>query len=147
MNAGVYHQGMSEKKNKPYARVIRNKSLDDIIPPDQEAVQNERLAKLEARREMVGLCDKIAESNVYFRNWKWPGCMELYPNDPGMRMIDKYYPYAKGGPLLVDEPTFKDEVEKCYTKQKVLKQRGHRYVIIETDTDLVMALEQLGGVK
>lgn len=79
-------------------------------------------------------------------NWKWPGANAMVPDGVSMdfKFVDKYYPLAKGGPLLVDEPTNDPKiVELCYEKQRVLKKLGFRHIVIEEDATLYDVMEQL----
>lgn len=104
------------------------------------------LAYYDKRHRFVATSDQLAESNDYIRNWKWPCSDELFPNDPDMRLVDKYYVNAKGGPLLVDEPRGKQAVDLAYKKQKVLKARGFRHVVIEEQAVFIDLLEQIGAI-
>lgn len=137
---------MKENK-KVYAKVIP--------PPDSKAVRyqddtsrtEERLLLYYDRRHrFVATSDQIAESLHYQINWKWPESDKFFPNDPDMRLVDKYYPYAKGGPLLVDEPRGKEAVDKAYKKQKVLKAQGLRHLVIEEQAVFIDLLEQIGAL-
>ena len=112
----------------------------------KEIVQERRLENLARKNnpEYQSKADRLAESTIYHRNWKWPNADDYYPLRPGMRLVDKYYPYARGGPLLVDEPEDIELIEACYYKQKILQKLGHRYVVLDKNTDIMNALEQLG---
>lgn len=115
---------------------------DTVEAPSHKAA----LASFDARKRLIAIADQIAESLLWFRNWKWQGSDLFFPLDPDMRLVDKYYPYAKGGPLLVDEPGDEDQAKKSYDKQKVLKKLGYRFIVVEMNpaTTLFDALEQLG---
>lgn len=126
-----------------------------VPPPDSMAVRytesnsnNEArlLAYYDKRHRFIATSDQLAESHDFIRNWKWPGSDELFPNDPDMRLVDKYYMNAKGGPLLVDEPRGKQEVDLAYKKQKVLKARGFRHLVIEEQAIFIDLLEQIGAL-
>lgn len=126
-----------------------------IPPPDSMAVRykddahmtEERLkAYYDRRHKFVATSDQLAESLDYVLNWKWPGSDAFYPNDPDMRLVDKYYPRAKGGPLLVDEPRGKHEVDLAYKKQKVLKSQGFRHLVIEEQAVFIDLIEQIGDL-
>ena len=136
--------------SKPHARTIEagKKQMAERYP-DKDTPEHERLiAKVDARHRALAIADQIAESAVWFRNWKYPGADKLYPLDPYMRFVDKYYPYAKGGPLLVDEPATELEYRKSLEKQVVLKRAGFRHIVIRMlpATSLYEAREQLGEV-
>jgi len=91
--------------------------------------------------------DKIAKSRLYVRNWQWPGAREDFPHEPGMRAVDKYYPYAAGGPLLVDEPTTARDLDDAKRRAKFVQKRGYRYVYLTRDMDEHDAMLVLKGVN
>lgn len=121
--------------------------------PDQEDETAESLRKAQKAEEIhkrrhsyTALSDEIAQNLYYVRNWKWPKSDEVFPHHPDLRTVDKYYPYAKGGALLVDEPRDKHSIEWAYKKQKFLKSLGFRHIVIEENATLFEILEQLGEI-
>jgi hypothetical protein len=106
------------------------------------------IAKIDERKRLIAIADKIAEHTFYYRNWKWPDADQHFPNHVDLRFVDKCYPYAKGGMLLVDEPRDSVDADQSYMKQKLLKKLGIRHIVLEDNpaTTLYDALEQLGDI-
>lgn len=102
------------------------------------------MSRAEARQTLITIADQVAGHPQYFRNYKYKDCWKHFPSDPEMQMVDKYYPHAKGGPLLVDEPQTESQMMKAYEKQRILKKAGFRHIVIEKDSILDMCLDQLG---
>ena len=74
-------------------------------------------------KNLSPVSDQVAESTFYFRNYKYQNADKLWPNflDVDQKFITKCYPYAKGGMLLVDEPTNEKQKALCLKKQEVLR--------------------------
>lgn len=124
---------------------------NESISEESEKIKEDRLiTQYEVRKKFGTLSDQIAESNIYFRNYRYPKGREIYPDDlqSDFRIVTKAYPYAKGGMLLVDEPKTEKEASKMYEKQKRLKKLGLRHIVIEKTghlhTTYADCLEQLG---
>lgn len=92
-----------------------------------------------------GLADRIAgDTTGFYRNYRFKDAEKHFPYQPLKRTIDKVYPKAKGGMLLVDEPESQAEYQICIEKAKVLKELGYRYLILQSDTDEYEARLLLG---
>ena len=145
-----YSRDMADKS--VYARAMPPRSKQGTADryPDQDSPKHRAaIEKCDARKRLIAVSDQIAKSLVWFRNWKWPGSEDMFPRSVEMRTVEKYYPYAEGGPLLVDEPRDERDVVLCYEKQKVLKKLGFRHIVVESyprATTLFDALEQLGEI-
>jgi hypothetical protein len=90
------------------------------------------------------LTDIIAGDSMHFINYQIPKGLELFPMDWKMRLVDLFYPYAKGGPLYIDFPVGPAEIEKCKEKRIALNKLGARYVFIlgqDTEGDIRFRLE------
>ena len=121
-------------------RAKRTAQVDLPDPPKHIAL----IQKAERRNELVSLSDRVAKSNVWFGNWKFPGADLAFPQHPWLRTVDKYYPQADGGPVCFDEIGDNDiEMSKCVAKKKKINAAGIRYVIIDSKTDLESAFRQL----
>lgn len=98
------------------------------------------------------LAEQVAKSTVFFKNVYIDELRETYKYFDRMKRIDKVFPYAKinnDGPtekLYVDEPVSESDVNTCFEKVKIMKRLGHKYLVIEKDTLLIDALEQLGVI-
>lgn len=97
----------------------------------------------------LGLAAKLAQDTQYTGNWRIPNALKHFPTDPILRTVEKYFPYAVGGPIYIDEPTDDVELEQCQKKAIALHEEGMRYFIITRemhDMEEHDALEQLRGV-
>jgi len=118
--------------------------VEAVFPENhKELVKNQKPPRT-GGNEFVSLAEKIAQDSTVLINWKFKDAAEYYPNHPTMRTVRKYYMYAKGGPLLVDEPRDPKDVFMCFEKQKLLKKLGYRHIVVERDSTIGDLLEQLG---
>lgn len=97
------------------------------------------------RKHFASVAERVAQSSVCMRNWRFKGANEAFPSEPTMRFVDQYYPYAVGGELLVDVPVTPGDKLECARKAAVLAKLGYRYLIIEKEMDEFDALERLKG--
>lgn len=77
------------------------------------------------------MSDALAEDTLCYLNHYYKGGREKFPNDHQLQFVHKYYPYAKGGPLLIDEPAHKESLEIYTKKQEFMKELGHRYLLVK----------------
>jgi hypothetical protein len=92
--------------------------------------------------------DQVAQSTTCQMNHKWMCADSDFPNEPWMRTVRFYYPYAVGGPLLVDELVMHHQLAGLKRKEKCLRERGFRYFIFRRQmsiTDAMMELEKCLG--
>lgn len=122
---------------------------------DQESPEHTRaLLRAELRSQFVTLAEQLAESTLFFRNYKYKGADKEYPDDLHalQRFVTKCFPHAKNGMLLVDEPKNEREAKLCFEKQIVLKKLGFRHVVIQfyeglkSETTLHDCMKQLGEI-
>lgn len=127
-----------KKNEKIYGRTIERKEdmQAQTIPADKP--------NKVPRKHYASVAERVAENSVSYRNFKYQGGMEAFPNEPTMRTVDQIYPYAIGGELLVDSPNTPSEIAACARKAAVLKKLGYRYLIVQADMDEFSAMEQLG---
>lgn len=130
---------------------LRSIDLRDVYPDvitEDPPSQQRKLQRVTERGKFVTIADEIAKSTFYIRNYKYPNAQQLYSGslDQDQRIVTKYYPHAKGGPLYVSEPTNLYEQKKAWEKHEVLVKNGFRHIVIENNppTSLYDALEQLG---
>lgn len=119
---------------------VQTESQKDETSPAHEKA----LRRVGSRQEFVTLSDQLAEHPLYHRNYKYPNGWKYFPQNSEMHQVTKYYPLAKGGPLLVDEPRTENEMVLAYEKQKVLKKSGLRHIVVEKDSTMEDLWEQLG---
>lgn len=92
------------------------------------------------------VAEKLAKSSIYYRNWYYPEGKDTFPYDLRMRYVEKMFPYANGGILLVDEPRSEAEFTECENKAKILRELGYRYIIVSEHSEfyeLAVELEDL----
>lgn len=151
---------MTRKLNAPGSK-LHGKSLDEIPKGDLDVMTPEHkraLNRFESRQKFVGVAEEFAEHKIFYRNYKFDINHKMFPGelDYDRRLVDKCYPYAKGGMLLVDEPRNKKKLQEAEeVKRPKLRAAGFRYVIVKDyvevgdnerkmETDLHDLAEQLG---
>jgi len=100
-------------------------------------------AAAERSREFRSLAEHLAQSKLYYVNHIWPGAKEAFPFHPDLRMVDRYFPYAEGGPLFIDEPQRSDNLEEYKPKVEAMKKLGHRYLLLKPGMTELEAVEAL----
>lgn len=109
-----------------------------------------RLAKLEMKEKLRSRADLLANDFEFYRNRQIPCLNELYPSMPWKWSVDLFYPNAEGGPLWVDEPNSNEECNALRVREKFLRERGFRYVILDplkTSVDDEVELSKCGQTK
>ena len=114
---------------------------------NKASTPNKELPEPRSRRSFLGMSADVAQDDHYIRNTRIPNSLKWFPVDPLLRTVDKYFPYAVGGPLYIDEPKSNAEIEQCLKKAEALKAEGARYAYIGPDMELDDVLVQLGGRK
>ncbi len=133
---------MEKKKNEKMG-IGAVKGKDLTLDKNEAKKLNPRPEDMRPSEHKIGLAAQVADSTTYCRNWKFKNSDKHFPHEPLMRRVDKYFSYAKGGPLMVDEPTNKLEIAECTRKAVALRKEGHRYCFITKDMTLAEALAQL----
>lgn len=118
--------------------------------PNPAARDNSALiAKIESRRKLDSLPEKLANSRAFYMNWTVDGAEAFFLKEqPRHRVVDYYFPHAEGGPLLVDTPNMPHEIKRCAEKKLVFEKLGHCYVVIDpymSDEDAFMELDECRG--
>lgn len=129
------------------ARVIVKRSRPQVPfneEPPAKPERNRRLTLADARAELTTVAEKLAGDQFCYNRWYYPHGAKLFPLDIRAQYVSKYYPHAKNGPLLVDEPRTSTEEKFCHEKGKFLKGLGYRYIVVRNGTTEFDALEQLG---
>ncbi len=135
-----------KKNEKIYAKTILAKDNSMQLTPVSEVIFPKDKARALVRdKHYSSVAERVAESSVCFRNFKFKGALEAFPSEPTMRTVEQYFPYAVGGELLVDSPNNDASRKECARKAIVLAKLGYRYLIVESDMDEFQALEQLEG--
>lgn len=140
---------MSEPTQKPYSRTVRRsdpftatkeaaKAAAEQAAPMQEAALPER-----SKEDWRSLAERVAQHRLYKRHEHVPALKAAFPANRYMWSVDKFFPYAQGGVLAVDEPQIKQDIEESRTKQAFLKSMGIRMVVLTHGTSYQDALDQL----
>ncbi len=88
--------------------------------------------------------ENITKTKHCIKNYRFPDADLLYPSNPELRSVGKFYPMSEGGPLYIDEPMYDEEIKECEKKRAHFKERKLRYLVVKFDTDMISAMEQLG---
>ena len=140
---------MKVKKGKQISTIDRSFDIIDQVPQIKEKAVEESTKSV---IEFKTVAEQVAKSTVYFKNFYVPELREKFKFHDRMKRIDKVFPYAKldekSAPirLFVDEPITDSDRDICYQKRSHMKALGLFYLIIEKDTKIVDALEQLGVI-
>lgn len=113
------------------ARPRKNPEIHATIVKPGDAPKVER--KVLDRSALLGISAKIAGSTICNRNWPWKNARTHFQNQPLLVTVDKYYPWAEGGALFVDEPVTAEEEKMCEKKAPFLKKEGLRYLVIKRE--------------
>lgn len=125
------------------AKTIRAKRSSEVIVPEMNGTKQQRIDSFIARQNLKTLSDQIANDSLYYINHYFAGCFQAFPDKKELQHVDKYYPYADGGPLYVDEQNSSLDKRDLTLKMEIMKKLGHRYVIIKPEMKLHEALEYL----
>lgn len=68
------------------------------------------------KERVIARASTIAGDEFVKINFYHPLLREKFPGNPKMWSVDKCYPMAKGGPLLVDEPKLDYRIQECKRK-------------------------------
>lgn len=120
------------------------------IDKNKDQDRKDVLAKIAARQDFEGLAEQLANSREVELRYAYDGGEKHFDveSDPYLLIVDKYFPYAEGGPLLVDEPVQPHHRERCERKRPVLEALGLCYVVITPETteeDAFMELDECRG--
>lgn len=103
-----------------------NDEMLEVVPVEKSATTSHRFREV----QFLSLAEKIANDQLYYRNYYYPGGRESFPEHKQLQCVDKYFPYAEGGPLFIDEVSRTDDVKMIEAKEKRMQTLGHRYVAI-----------------
>lgn len=128
---------------------LAESATDAETPSEFQSMASHRraLARHDSKKQFTSIVEELVnDTSGLVLNVKFPGADEQYPDyqQALFRFVSKVYPNALGGPLYVDTPRNENEIYRAYERQKVMKQLGHRHIIVERDSTLEHLLEQLG---
>lgn len=93
------------------------------------------------------LAEEIAQSKYFERNKFVQVLKEKFPHQANLWTIDRFFPYAKGGPLFVEEPTYKHEMAESKLKRDALMGQPGRFLIIEAGMQHADVMHQLAEME
>lgn len=116
----------------------KKKPLKGLVKKANDAIASEKLnRKLSGAEQTIRpqkfptQAELLSGDKFCHINWYYPGGNEAFPVNPELRRVDRYYPYAKEAPLLVDETNHDDRAEFYKTKKSpVLAHLGFKYAVI-----------------
>lgn len=130
---------------KAYAKTINKKDQNARLLSETEAKNRNHERLLERINKAQSIGEVLAGDKLFYKNWMWPDAKTFFPHEPEMWFVGSYYPYAKGGPLLLDNPNNPREVAMAEKKKKPLADKGFRYYVIDKQKSLEDMLFELGA--
>lgn len=129
------------KRNRSiYAAQIENQNAVAETLKPQDFIDSQTIEKKKTRdryktvQEFNSRAEQLAKSSVFYKNHYYT--FNLFPEREALRRVSKFFPYAEGGPLYVDEPTDKSQETNCRIKADAMKTLGLTYVVITNDDEL-----------
>ena len=131
-------------ETKASARTIKHKPNSDPYALENSRSEQKTLGLIVRSKELRTVADKLAGDREIRKNKIIDAIRVQYPDKAYLWHIEKYYPYAEGGPLYIDEPVKEWELQECAEKVPLMKKLGLRYVVLKPHMTMFEALEQLG---
>ena len=139
----------NSKRTRPKA--IPTKKVDTDLMLEQssginpsEAAQSAKAIQIHSfNTNLNGVIEQVAEDKFKHVGHEWAGAREKFPFDKSLWYVDFYYPYAKGGPLYVDQVSSPAKENELSPKKAAMKNFGHRYLMVKPETTMADALEQI----
>lgn len=133
------------KTNKFHSRDVTPKGdSSPVSENDRDTSRRDRI--VERTRKFQSIGDRLANDKFCEINWRYPGGLEAFPDSADLRVVDRYYPYAEGGPLAVDTPKTEEQTKFSMRKVEALKKANVRFIVANPEKsveDLVMELERI----
>ena len=105
------------------------------------------VAKSHSRLQEQSISDVLAGDKFCYVNYHVPQLREAFFDNHKLWSVDKMYPHAQGGMLLIDEPKTPEDIDLCEIKKTILHRAGFRYGYISSDMSLADAIVALGSIK
>jgi hypothetical protein len=99
-----------------------------------------------SEKDYRSFAEQIAEHRIYECGKFVPELKAALPNLWRLWHVDRFFPYAKGGELLVDEPKTEADFVESKLKAAAAAKAGLRMIILKSDTSIQEAREQLDEV-
>lgn len=130
------------KKTTKTARVIPTTETYEE-PKKKEKHTLISVERADGPTELTSIPHIIADSKIFYRNARIPGSDEAFPYEPKLRTVDRFYPYAKGGALCVDECWVDGTAEVARRKTALIKKAGWKHLILVRELQLDDAMRQI----
>jgi len=119
-------------------RMKTNRKIEDLLEKKTDAVRTHVL-----RKDLSSIPDQLAGDKFHYVQYQLDALKPFFPDNYELVLTDRYYPYAEGGALYIDE-VMHDLDKRCLDqKKKIMKDLGLRYVVIKKGMSLLDALELL----
>jgi len=125
------------------AKVVKSKTEKIAQEIDHKVINIETRR---AAKASEGLADKLSGDKFHHRNQFYPALQKAFPDCKELHYVERFYPYAHGGPIAVDEVNRLNtplEIEGMKLKREILAKLGIRYVLLMPDMTELEAMEQL----
>lgn len=109
----------------------------------RERTESEKQAFALRAKETKMSASKIADSTFCKINYYHPLLKKKFPGNSKMWTVDKYYPYAKCGPLFIDEPRLDYRVQESKNKLAEFEKAGIKYLILKNGVEPLNEVEGL----
>lgn len=141
----------TNKRVRPKAIIAKSSSIDTDKMLDESGSTKQSEAALSAKAHATfdkntkfnGIIETITQDKFKHVSHEWSGAREKFPQEKSLWYVDYYYPYAKGGPLYVDQIKNLAHEQELMNKKEAMKLFGHRYLQVGLETQISDALEQL----
>lgn len=128
----------------PMSKVIRRRKTDEeVVILVTEETKGDILKRIKARQDLKSISERIAGDSLFYKNYYYPGGREFFADDKGLLTVDRYFPYAEGGPLYVDQPMFEYQEQECARKAVAFKTLKLRYLIIKRGMNELDCIEAI----
>lgn len=121
-------------------RVIKSRAHLAEVQVDHKPTEK-RIAQL--RKTYRSVAEQAAESSFYEKNFLVLDFKNKKPDNKNLIYVSRYFPYAKGGALYIDEPVTEADKKECEIKAEWFKALGLRYLVITHEMSLMDVLERL----
>lgn len=132
------------KKISNHAALIKTGDINEGTPKATGIFSN-TMNGIRANHNEIS--KEFLKTPIHFRNYPYPGARDLFPFQPELQTVEKYYPHGKEGPIYIDEPIDDRDIEFCKKKAKHLKEKGLLYAYVTPKTDMQSFAMQLSGVE
>lgn len=135
-------QNLKVRKNDNKVASQTFQAANPVRMKTAEEIETIRREKRTSSSTIAG--DKFCRINFYH-----PALQAFFPGDGKRWTVDKFYPYAKGGPLYIDEPRMTYSVRQSEEKIKAFeayeKKTGikTRFLILQNGTEPLNEVEGL----